>query len=181
MTMALMGKHIAILATNGFEQSELAQPLEKLQGHGAQVDIVSPESGKILGWDEDEWGEKFNVDVSLDKAHVDKYHGLVLPGGLFNPDSLRQNKQAIEFIKAVAANAVPVAAICHGPWLLIEAGLVSGKQVTSYPSIQTDLRNAGAQWQDSEVVIDGQIITSRKPADLDAFIDAITNAIEQSS
>ena len=177
MTMALMGKHIAILATNGFEQSELEKPLEGLQGHGAQVDIVSPESGKILGWDEDSWGDKFNVDVDLAQAHVDKYHALVLPGGLFNPDSLRQNQAAIEFIRAVAANQVPVAAICHAPWLLIEAGLVAGKTVTSFPSIKTDLTNAGASWVDQQVVTDGQLITSRKPDDLEAFIDTITSAV----
>nr|WP_136250690.1 type 1 glutamine amidotransferase domain-containing protein [Ningiella ruwaisensis] len=175
----LAGKSVAILATDGFEQSELSSPKDALEKAGASVHIVSVESGKIKGWSGDNWGDEFKVSKTLDNANSDDYDALVLPGGLINPDTLRQNEKAIKFVSAFFDDdrQRPVAAICHGPWLLAEAAQVSGKRLTSFPSIQTDLKNAGAHWEDKEVVVDGQIITSRKPDDLDAFNKAIIDAL----
>ena len=137
------------------------------------MDVVSPKSGKIKGWDKTDWGEEVKVDVALNDAAVDKYDALVLPGGVMNPDKLRQNKDAVFFVKQFIGMGKPVAAICHGPQMLIETGMISGKTMTSYPSLQTDMRNAGVNWVDEEMVHDGQFITSRKPADLDAFNDEL--------
>lgn len=172
---------IAILATNGFEQSELEVPLSKLRQAGATVDVVSLESGEIKGWDKKDWGEPVTVDRVLDQANASDYDAIVLPGGQINPDLLRVEKKAIDFVKAFARAGKPVAAVCHAPWLLIEADLVKGKRATSYHSIKTDMINAGAKWEDSETVRDGNLITARNPGDLDAFVEAIVEAVEGTS
>ncbi len=176
---------IAILATDGYEQSELTEPKKRLEAAGAKVDVVAPEKtrkpGEILGWDQTDWGTAVKVDVKLADANVADYDALVLPGGQINPDKLRLEPEAIALIKAFGAAHKPIAAICHGPWTLIDAGLVKGKNVTSWPSISTDLRNAGAAWTDKEVVIDGKLITSRKPDDIPAFVQALVEAIAQSN
>ncbi len=165
----LNGKKVAILATDGFEQVELTQPKQALEQAGAQVHIVSPKSGQIKGWDETDWGDKFDVDVTLDSASASDYDALVLPGGQINPDKLRVEEKAVQFVRQFFDANKPVAAICHGPWTLIEADVVKGRKMTSYKSIQTDLKNAGANWVDQEVVVDGNLITSRNPDDLPAF------------
>lgn len=170
-------KRIAILATNGFEQSELEVPRDKLREAGFKVDVVSPESGKIRGWKGKDWGREVDVDVALDSADPSDYDALVLPGGVINPDVLRVNKDALKFIRAFDADSKPLAAICHGPWLLAESGAAKGRAMTSYQSIRTDLENAGARWQDSEVVVDEHLITSRTPDDLPAFVGAVQKAL----
>lgn len=169
MTNELKNMKIAILATNGFEQSELAKPKEALEAAGATVKIVSPQSGTIKGWTHKNWGDEFKVDIELKNVKADEFEALVLPGGVINPDQLRIAPGAIEFIKAFVKANKPIAAICHGPWTLIDAGAVKGKTVTSWLSIKEDLKNAGANWVDQEVVVDNNIITSRKPDDLPAF------------
>lgn len=165
----LSGKRIAILATDGFEQIELTSPREALEQAGAKAEVVSPAKSKIQGMHHDKPGDKIPVDVALDEAAADAYDGLVLPGGVANPDSLRLEEKAISFIRAFADAGKPIAAICHGPWTLIDAGLASGRRMTSWPSLKTDLRNAGAEWVDEEVVVDRGLVTSRKPDDLPAF------------
>ena len=165
----LSGKRIAILATNGFEQSELLEPLEQLRAAGATVDVIALEAGKIKGWYKDDWGKTVPVDAKLSEARPADYDTLVLPGGQMNPDLLRVDPMALAFIKAFNEAKKPIAAICHAPWLLIEAGLARGLKATSYKSIKTDLKNAGARWVDEAVVVDQGIITSRNPGDLDAF------------
>ncbi|GAB3015049.1 type 1 glutamine amidotransferase domain-containing protein [Bowmanella dokdonensis] len=167
----LQGKKVAILATNGFEQSELTSPKQALQDAGAEVHIVSPEKGKIRGWENTDWGDEVQVDKTLSEAKAEDYHALVLPGGLFNPDALRQDEHAVRFVQSFFKPGYnkPVGAICHGPWLLAEAGVLEGRKVTSYPSIQTDLKNAGGDWVNEEVVCDNGLVTSRKPDDLPAF------------
>lgn len=165
----LAGKKVAMLVTDGFEQVELTSPRKALEEQGAVAHVVSPKSGMVKAWDEKDWGEKFPVDVALDGANPDDYDALVLPGGVMNPDHLRMNPKAVQFVKAFFEAGKPVAAICHGPWTLIEAGVVKGRKMTSYPSLQTDLKNAGAQWVDQEVVTDQGLVTSRKPDDLPAF------------
>ncbi|PWU18648.1 MAG: protease [Verrucomicrobia bacterium] len=172
MNKNLSGKKVAILVTQGFEQAELTGPKEALEEAGAQADIVAPveEKGeKVQAWDETDWGKKFKADVPLNQARAQDYDALVLPGGVMNPDKLRANKNAVDFVRSFFEEEKPVAAICHGPWTLIEAGVVQGRKMTSWPSLQTDLRNAGAQWVDEEVVVDNGLVTSRKPADLPAF------------
>ena len=168
-TLSLSGKTVALLVEDGFEQVELLDPRSALDAAGAKTQVVSPKDGRVKGWDETKWGEEIKVDVLLAKAKVDDYDALVLPGGVMNPDKLRINKAAIAFIKAFFDAGKPVAAICHGPWTVIEAGCAKGRKLTSWPSLQTDLRNAGANWVDEEVVVDGNLVTSRKPADLKAF------------
>ncbi len=167
----LNGKKIAILAADGFEQSELFEPRQALIDAGASVDVVSLESGSIKGWDSDNWGDSIAVDKVVTEVSATDYNALLLPGGLFNPDALRANKDAVKFVQGFfnGDSVKPVAAICHGPWLLIEAGVVKGRKMTSYPSIQTDLKNAGANWVDEEVVVDNGIVTSRSPDDIPAF------------
>ncbi len=169
MKEKLNGKKVAILVTQGFEQAELTEPKAALEQAGAQADIVSPAGEKVRAWDETEWGKSFKVDVPLKKARAEDYDALVLPGGVMNPDKLRQDKQAVDFVKDFFRDHKPVAAICHGPWTLIEAEVVSGRRLTSWPSLKTDLRNAGAEWVDEKVVVDEGLVTSRKPADLPAF------------
>ena len=170
---------IAILSTDGFEQSELMQPLQKLRNEGATVHVVSPKSGSIKGWDDDNWGESVSVDTTLADASASDYDALVLPGGVINPDQLRTNADALNFIRSFFLDGKPVAAICHGPWTLINAGAVEGRLMTSYPSIRVDLENAGAHWVDEEVVVDQALITSRNPDDLPAFIDKIIEEVRE--
>lgn len=165
----LDNKRIAVLVTDGFEQVELTEPMKALQEAGAQVDIVSPKDGKVTGWASTDWGDEFSVDVNLSNADVADYDGLVLPGGQINPDKLRIEEKAVSFAKGFFEAHKPVAAICHGPWLLVEADVVKGRKMTSFPSIKTDLVNAGANWVDQEVVTDQGLVTSRNPDDLPAF------------
>jgi protease I len=165
----LRGKKIAILATEGFEQSELEMPRQALEDAGAIVQVVSPADESITGWDENDFGDRIQVDVNLRDADPDDYDGLLLPGGVMNPDKLRMVPQAVAFVRAFFETGKPVAAICHGPQLLIEANVVRGRTLTSYPSIKTDLINAGAKWVDEPVVTDRGLVTSRKPADIPAF------------
>jgi protease I len=161
--------HVAILATDGFEQSELTEPVKALRAEGARVTIVSPQGGEIQGMKHHDKGEKTKVDLELSKAKAADFDALVLPGGVANPDTLRIDKSAIAFIEAFVKAEKPIAAICHGPWTLIEAGAVRGKTMTSWPSLKTDLQNAGAEWVDHSVVVDGNLVTSRNPNDLPDF------------
>jgi protease I len=177
MASNLKGKKIAILATDGFEQSELMQPRQALEEAGAHTEVVSPNSGRIKGWDHTDWGESVKVDKTLDNAKAEEYDGLVLPGGVINPDHLRMEPKAVKFVQQFVSSGKTVGAICHGPWTLLEAGALSGKTVTSWPSLKTDLKNAGANWVDQEVVTDGQFITSRKPDDIPAFSRAVIESI----
>jgi protease I len=165
----LEGKKVAILVANGFEQSEMTEPKKALEEAGAETDIVSPEKDKVSGWKHTRWGDDFDVDVPLDEADPAAYQALLLPGGVMNPDKLRLNQAAVRFVRTFFDSGKPVAAICHGPWTLIEAGVVRGRQVTSWLSIKTDLENAGARWVDREVVVDNGLVTSRKPEDIPAF------------
>jgi protease I len=165
----LEGKRIAILVENGFEHVELTEPRRSLEHAGADTAIVSPVKEKVRSWKSTEWGEDFVVDVPLDRARVDDYDALLLPGGVMNPDTLRINPQAVAFVKAFREAGKPIAAICHGPWTLIEAAAVRGRRMTSWPSLRTDLVNAGATWVDEQVVSDGGLVTSRKPDDIPAF------------
>lgn len=170
---------IAILATDGFEQSELFVPLEKLREAGAQVHVVAPEAGEIRGWKRKDWGESVKVDLTIGEVNVDEYDALVLPGGQINPDLLRVDKSALQLIRLFLSAKKIVAAICHAPWLLIEVDAVRGRTVTSYHSIKTDMVNAGGKWVDREVVADAGIITSRNPDDLKAFVAKIVEEIRE--
>ncbi len=165
----LQGKRVAILVTDGFEQSELLEPRKALDEAGAITLVVSPATAKVKGWNHKEWGKEVPVDVSLDSAKAEDFHALLLPGGVMNPDHLRMTPEAVRFVKHFVDEGKPVAAICHGPWTLLEAGGVRGRTVTSWPSLKTDLKNAGANWVDKEVVSDGPLVTSRKPDDIPAF------------
>lgn len=169
MATDLHGKRYAILAENGFEESELIEPLKALRATGAKVDVISPQAQEIQGMRHDKPGEKVAVDVQLERANPEEYDGLVLPGGVMNPDALRINEKAVNFVRSFIQTNKPVAAICHGPWTLIEADAVRGRTMTSWPSLRTDLRNAGANWVNQEVVRDGNLVTSRNPQDLSAF------------
>ena len=165
----LKGKTVAILTENGFEEIELTSPKKALEEAGAIVHIVSPQKDQVKGWDHDHWSIELAVDKHISEVKSDEYDALVLPGGVFNPDKLRRNKEAVEFAKDFLETGKPIAAICHGPQLLIETGLLEGREITSYPSVQTDLKNAGANWHDREVVVDNGLVTSRSPEDLEAF------------
>ncbi|WGD34220.1 type 1 glutamine amidotransferase [Olleya sp. YS] len=165
----LNGKKVAILATNGFEESELKEPMNAFQEAGAEVHIVSENSGTIKGWKDGNWSNDYNVDKTIHEVSQTDYNALVLPGGVINPDTLRRNDDAVRFVKSFFASKKPVAAICHAPWLLAEADVLQGRKVTSYNSIKRDLVNAGAKWEDSEVVVDEGLVTSRNPNDLPAF------------
>lgn len=177
--MKLSGKKIAILATDGFEQSELFQPLAKLKEEGANVHIISNKSGKIKAWDQNGWGKTIDVDYTLSEVKADDYHSLVLPGGVINPDQLRINENALEFIRAFFRAGKPVSAICHAPQLLINAEVVENRKMTSYKSIRKDLENAGAHWVDQEVVTDQGLTTSRNPDDLPAFCRKMVEEIRE--
>ncbi len=170
---------IAILATDGFEKSELFEPRKQLKDAGADVTIVSLQSGSIKSWDQKDWGESIAVDMTLDDARESDFDALVLPGGQINPDLLRVETKAVDFVKSFFNAGKPIAAICHAPWLLIEADLVQGRKMTGYKSIKTDLINAGARFEDSEVVVDNGLITSRNPGDLDAFSSKIIEEVRE--
>ncbi|MCD0462672.1 type 1 glutamine amidotransferase domain-containing protein [Roseiconus lacunae] len=176
MSNSLKGKRIAFLATDGVEQGELVRPWKSIKNAGADVELVSLESGKIQGVNHDEKADQHNVDKTIDQVSAEDYDGLVLPGGVFNPDALRTNESAVDFVRDFFKQHKPVAAICHGPWLLVEADVVRGRKVTSWPSVKTDLINAGAEWVDEECVCDEGLVTSRCPDDLPAFCD---KAIEE--
>jgi protease I len=176
---SLTGRTVAILATNGFEQSELQKPKQLLEEAGATTVVIAPDDKPaIKGWNHTDWGQEVKVDLPLSKARATDYDALVLPGGVINPDKLRLHEDAIDIIREFGETGRPLAAICHGPWTLINAGLVDGKQITSWPSLRVDLENAGGQWEDSEVVEDGNLITSRKPDDIPVFTNALIHALE---
>ncbi len=177
MAQQLAGKKIAILATEGFEQVELTEPRKALDAAGATTEIISLKPGEIRGWKFTEWGDSVEVDKTVEDARMGDYDMLVLPGGVQNPDKLRQNPEAVAFARDFVRSGKPVGAICHAGWTLVEAGVVSGKRMTSWPSLKTDLKNAGAEWVDEEVVVDGNLITSRKPDDLPAFNEKLVAAL----
>jgi protease I len=177
----LSGKKVAILTENGFEEVELTSPLKALQEAGATVEIVSPQKKKVKAWNHDHWSIELPVDVEVSKADVDSYDALVIPGGVLNPDQMRTNRDCVDFAQQFMEEQKPVAAICHGPQLLIETGLLRGRNMTSYPSIRTDLENAGVHWSDVEVVTDAGLTTSRSPKDLDAFNKRIIEEIALSN
>ena len=169
MTDKLKGKRVAILATEGFERVELTEPRRALDVAGAETKVLSPKTGGIKAWEHDHWGDELPVDGSLARANPDDFDALLLPGGVINADKIRTEPAAVEFVRKFASEGKPIAAICHAPWLLIEADIVRGRTVTSWPSLKTDLRNAGASWVDKEVVVDNGLVTSRKPDDIPAF------------
>lgn len=170
MAEQLNGQRIAVLAAQGFEQEELVAPIEALKSAGAEIDVVSPDAGKVRGWNHGEWGTEVSVDVQLDDANSAFYDGLVLPGGVMNADHLRTQPRAVSFVRQMFDDGKPIAVICHGAWTLVDAGVARGLTLTSYPSLKTDLTNAGATWVDREVVVDRGIVSSRRPADLPSFI-----------
>ena len=165
----LSGKRVAILATDGVEQVELTEPRDALRDAGALTKVVAPKKGKIKAWQHGKWGDEITVDLPLEDARADDFDALMIPGGVMNPDHLRMDKRAVQFVRDFYVSGKPIAAICHAPWMLAEADIVRGRTVTSWPSLQTDLRNAGADWVDREVVTDEGLVTSRKPADIPAF------------
>jgi protease I len=179
MQQRLDGCRVAILVTDGFEQVEMTEPRKALDEAGAQTDLIAPEKSEVQGMNHDEKGSKFPVNILLSEASASEYDALLLPGGVANPDKLRTIPQAVQFVKEFAKNGKPIAAICHGPWMLVEADLVKGRKLTSWPSLQTDIRNAGGRWEDSEVVADGALVTSRKPADLPAFNRKVLEAFAE--
>ncbi|KIN65844.1 putative intracellular protease, PfpI family protein [Sulfitobacter noctilucae] len=170
---------ILILSTNGFEQSELEVPLKDLKAKGATVHVATTDGEAIKGWDNGDWGASVDADLPMSDVNVADYDALVLPGGQINPDILRANKDAVALVKSFADHGKTIGAICHAPWLLVEAGIIKGRKATSYGSISTDLKNAGAHWEDSEVVADQGIVTSRSPEDLDAFVSKVVEEIEE--
>ncbi|HXU99824.1 MAG TPA: type 1 glutamine amidotransferase domain-containing protein [Caulobacteraceae bacterium] len=175
----MKGRKVAVLATDGFEQSELEQPVEALKAAGAEVDVISPESGQIQGMEHNEKGRMVAVDRTLSSVDAADYDAIVLPGGVSNPDKLRTEPRAVDFVRSFALSHKPIAAICHGPWTLINAEAVKGRTMTSWPSLEVDLRNAGAKWVDEEVVVDGGLVTSRKPDDLPAFCSSMIEAFAE--
>lgn len=166
---SISGKRVAILATDGVEQIELTEPRKALDDAGAKTFLVSPKADMVKAWQHDKWGDEISVDLPLTKARAEDFDALLLPGGVMNPDHLRTDRNAVDFVRAFFEAGKPVAAICHGPWMLVEAGVVQGKTMTSWPSLQTDIRNAGGDWVDREVVTDEGLVTSRKPDDIPAF------------
>ena len=170
---------ILIMSTHGFEQSELEVPLSRLREAGATVHVATPEGMDITGWDNKNWGDTVKADLAIDDVTVADYHAPVLPGGQMNPDILRMNDRAVEIVREFHNAGKPLAAICHAPWMLIEAGVVQGREVTSWPSVKTDLENAGARWVDQAVAIDNAVITSRNPGDLEAFVAKIIEEVRE--
>lgn len=177
----LKDRRIAILATDGFEESELFEPKEALEAAGAKVDIVSIHPGRIKAWKDKNWGRSITVDSTVDEAEGVQYDALMIPGGVMNPDQLRMNERAVEFVKEFLIDGKSIASICHGPQVLIEAGAAKGRHITSWPSLKTDLINAGAEWEDSEVVVDHNLITSRSPRDIPAFNKKMVEEFSHSS
>jgi protease I len=175
----LQNKKVAILVADGFEDSEFNEPLKALTEEGAIVEIVSLKKGKVKSWKDKNWGEEYEVDLAVDDADSKDYDALVLPGGVLNPDQLRVNKDAVNFVSGFFDDSKPIAAICHGPWTLIETGELANRKMTSWPSLKTDLENAGVLWEDSEVVVDNGLVTSRKPADLPAFCKKMIEEIAE--
>jgi len=177
MKKLLQGKRIAILATHGFEQAELFEPRKALESHGAKTQVISPERGKIKGWNKKDWGKSVSVDIPLGTADAAGFDALLLPGGVMNPDNLRAIPAAVQLVRQFFEMKKPVAAICHGPWMLVEAGAVRGRTLTSWPSLQTDIRNAGGHWVDEEAVVDNGLLTSRKPDDIPEFCKILIELI----
>lgn len=175
----LTSKRVAILVADGFEESEFTQPLEALKKAGAEVEVVSLKAGKVKAWAHDKWGGEYDVTNIVSEVNAQEYDALVLPGGVMNPDKLRVDQDAVNFVGGFFEDNKPIAAICHGPWLLIETGELRGRTVTSFPSIQTDLKNAGATWVDEEVVVDNGLVTSRSPKDLPAFCKKMVEEIAE--
>jgi protease I len=169
MPSELQGKRVAAIVTDGFEQIELLEPKGALEAAGARVDVVAPRAGTVRGWNHKEWGDNIPVDRTIDEVKPDEYDALLLPGGVMNPDHLRTNAQAVRFVRQMFDDGKPIAAICHGPWTLAEADVARGMRMTSFPSLKTDLKNAGAQWVDEEVIVDRGIVTSRRPDDIPTF------------
>jgi protease I len=169
MAGRLNGKRIAILAADGVEQVELEKPRQALENAGAETQVVSPSGKSVHAWQHDHWGEEIAVDLPLEKARAADFDGLLIPGGVMSPDRLRTNDAAVDFVRSFFEQTKPVASICHGPWMLVEANVVRGREVTSWPSLETDLENAGAKWVDREVVVDQGLVTSRNPDDIPAF------------
>ncbi|WP_447553274.1 type 1 glutamine amidotransferase domain-containing protein [Vreelandella sp. EE22] len=179
MSQSLNGKRVAILAADGFEESELSVPRASMQKNGIEVHVVTPDGKGIRAWAETDWGDTYEADKALSDVSESDYHALMLPGGLFNPDELRMNENALSFVKAFFQAGKPVGAICHAPWILINAGVVEGRQMTSVHSVAQDLRNAGANWVDEAVVCDEALVTSRTPQDLDAFCSKLLEEIQE--
>ena len=173
------GKKVAILTENGYEETELTSPKKAMEAVGIKVDIISPQKGKVKAWAHDHWSIELPVNVNIANADVEDYDALVIPGGVMNPDLMRMNEDCVQFVKDFMETGKPVAAICHGPQLLIETGLLKGRKMTSYPAIKTDLKNAGAEWRDKEVVVDNNLITSRSPKDLEAFNKKLLEQIKE--
>jgi protease I len=180
MSTTMKGKRIAILVADGFEQPEMTEPRRALEEAGAQTVLLSPQRGEVKAWNKTDWGEKFRVDEVLEDACAEEFDALVLPGGVMNPDKLRMNEKAVALVQAMNEAGKPIAAICHGPWLLVEAGVVRGRKLTSWPSLKTDIENAGGSWTDAEAVSDHGIVTSRKPADLPAFNEKMIELFAES-
>ncbi len=179
MENKLNEKRVAILIADGFEQSEFQKPLAALKEEGATVDIISLKKGTVKAWNGKDWGEEFEATMAIDEVSSDDYDALVLPGGVMSPDTLRMDEDAVNFVTEFMDDEKPVAAICHGPWLLIETGVLKGRKMTSYPSIKSDLVNAGAKWVDEEVVVDDGLVTSRSPKDLPAFCKKMVEEIAE--
>lgn len=175
----LNGKRVAILVAEGFEQSEMVEPRKALEQAGAETEIVSPAQGEVQGWQHFDKADRFHVDVAVEEAKPEDYDALLLPGGVANPDQLRTNRHAVQFVKRFVESGKPVGVICHGPWTLIEAGVVKGRTMTSWPSLKTDLTNAGAKWVDQEVVTDRGLVSSRKPDDIPAFSRKLIEQIQE--
>jgi protease I len=176
----IRGMRVAILIEDGFEQVEMVEPRKALDQAGAETSIVSPRNEHVRAWNFTEWGDNFPVDVALDRARPDDFDALLLPGGVINPDKLRMQPKAVAFAKAFFDAGKPVAAICHGPWTVIETGAARGRRIASWPSLKTDLRNAGAEWMDQEAVVDGNLVSSRKPDDIPAFNRAMIDVFSRS-
>lgn len=175
----LKGRRVAILLTNGFEEVEFTEPKKALENSGANIDVIAPEGPQVKAWDMKDWGNSYNVDKTLDEANHADYDALLLPGGVLNPDQLRMNQKAVEFAKMFFEEGKPVAAICHGPQLLIETGVLEGRTMTSYYSIKTDLINAGVNWVDKEVVVDNGLVSSRNPDDIPAFCNKMVEEFRE--